>query len=108
MEHRGLQHPSEGVRLLGFALLPAEQLLEGFVEVRVQLAAEPTQIGAAGLEDPFAVWIVREGVQEVLERQVRMTTGDGFAERDVEDGFDRGGEHPYRLLQASSIVARSG
>ena len=44
-----------------------------FVQVLVEIAAELRQIGAAGRKDPLAVGIVRERIQQVLERQVRMT-----------------------------------
>ena len=42
------------------------------VEVLVEVAAELRQIGAAGGEDPLAVGVVRQRVEQVLERQVRM------------------------------------
>jgi hypothetical protein len=32
---------------------------------------------------------VREGVQQVFERQVRVAARNGFAEREVENGFKR-------------------
>jgi len=43
-----------------------------------------------------------------LEREVRVATGDSLAQRDMEDDGYSGGEHGYRLLQASSIVAFNG
>ena len=51
------------------------------------------EVGAAGAEDPLAVGVVRQRVEQVLERQVGVAPRDRFAERDVQDDFDRGGKH---------------
>ena len=56
----------------GSLLLAARELLDRLVEVLVEVAAQPRQIGAAGGENPLAVRIVRERVEQVLERQVRV------------------------------------
>ncbi len=49
--------------------------------------AQRRQVRAAGGEDSFAVRIVREGVEQVLEREIRVTARDRFAERDVKNDF---------------------
>ena len=97
VEHGRLQHAAERRGLLRLALVAARQLLDRFVEVVVQLAAQRREIGAAGLENPLAVGVVQQRVEQVLERQVRVPPRDGFAIRDVKDGFDRCGEHEFRL-----------
>ena len=68
--------------------------------------AQPRQIGAAGGEDPLAVGVVRQRVEQVLEREVGVPPRDRFAVRDGEDDFDGGGKHGS--AHASSMAARSG
>ena len=89
VQHRGLQHAAERRRLFGLALLAASGLLDRLVEVRVELAPQLGKVGAAGREDALAVGVVRERVEQVLEREVGVPARDGFAERDVENDFER-------------------
>ena len=79
MQHRRLQHAAERHRLIGLLLLATLELLDVFVEVLVEVAAELWQIGAAGSEDALAVRIVRQRIEQVLERQVRMMPGRRLA-----------------------------
>ena len=72
VQHRGLQHAAERRRLLRLALLAALELFDRLAEVRVEVAAQARQVGAAGGENPLAVGVVRERVQQVLERDVRV------------------------------------
>ena len=65
-----LQHAPERGRLLGLALLAAPHLLDRGLEVVVQVLAQARQIDAAGGQDALALLIVRQRVQQVLERQV--------------------------------------
>ena len=104
----GLEHAPERRRLFRLALLPARELFDRLVEVRAQVSAQQPEVRAAGGENALAVGIMGQRVEQMLECEIRVTTGDGFAERDVEDDFNGGGEHPYRLPQASSIVAFNG
>jgi hypothetical protein len=62
--------------------------LEGLVEVVVELASQPCHVHAASLQDALAFRVVRERVQQVLERQVRMTPGDGFPVGNGEDDLE--------------------
>ena len=84
----------------------ALQLLDRLVEVGVEVAAQPRQIGAAGGEDPLAVGVVRERVEQVLEREVGVPARDGFAVRDGAGRLRR--RRKTRSAHASSMVARSG
>ena len=68
-----------------------------------EVAAQLRQIGAARGENPLAVRIVRQRVQQMLERQVRVTPGGRLAIGDGEDDFQRRAEH-----YSGSSAARSG
>ena len=70
VQHRGLQDAAEGERLFRFLLLAARELLDRFLQVLVEILAQLRQIGAAGGEDPLAVRIVGERIEQVLEREV--------------------------------------
>ena len=80
-----LQHAPERERLLGFLLLAAPVLFDGLLQIFVEIAAKLRQIGAAGGEDALAVVIVREGVEQVLERQMSVTPGGRLAVRHRQD-----------------------
>ena len=104
VQHGGLQHPAERRRLFGLPLLAARDLHERFVEVGVEVAPQPLQVRAARDQDALAVGIVRERVQQMLERDVRMPAGDGLPIGDGEDDFDGGGEHRYSVPRIRAIV----
>ena len=87
VQDRRLQHAAERHRLLRLFLLAARELLDVLVEVLVEIAAQLRQIGAARRQDPLAVGIVRQRVEQVLERQVGMTPRGGLAVGDGEDDF---------------------
>ena len=89
MEHGGLQDAAERRSLLRLALFATLLLFDRFVEIRVQVAPQPRQIGAARGEDPFAVGVVRERVQQMLERHVGVTPRHGLAVGDGQNHFDR-------------------
>ena len=74
----------------GSSLRPAALALDRFVEVRAERAPQRRQVRAAGGEDSLAVGIVREGVEQVLEREIRVPPRDRFAERDGENDFKSG------------------
>jgi hypothetical protein len=98
VQHRRLQHAPEGRRLLGLALLAAPDGFDDLVEVVAQVAPQADQVGAAAFQNPLALGIVRQGVQQVLERQVGVPARHGLAIRDGEHDFERGGEHVTFLL----------
>ena len=79
VQHGRLQHAAKRHRLLGLALAAALVVLDRLVEIRRQVLAQRRQIGAAGRENALAVRVVRERVQQVLEREVRVPARDRFA-----------------------------
>ena len=87
LQNRGLQDPAKRHRLLWFPLRPGALPLDGFIEVGAERAPQRREVRAAGGEDSLAVGIVREGVQQVLDREIRVPPRDPFAERDVENDF---------------------
>ena len=93
VEHRRLQHAPERERLLGLLLLAARELLDRILEVLVEIAAQLRHVRAAGGEDPLAVGIVRQRVEQVLERQVRMPPRGRFPVGDGQDDFESWTEH---------------
>ena len=88
---------AERGRLFGLALPAAAHLFERGVEVLVELFAKLRQIGAAGRQDPLAFLVVRQGVQQVLERQIGVPARHRFAVGNGQDDFERGGEHSRAL-----------
>ena len=72
VEHRRLEHAAKRRGLLRIAFLTPLEPLDRFVEVAVEVAPEPRQIGAAGLENALPVGVVGQRVQQVLERQVQV------------------------------------
>ena len=93
VQDRRLQHAPEGQRLLGFLLLAAAELLDGFLQVLVEVLAKLRQIGAAGGENPLAVEVVRQGVQEMLEREMRVPPRRRFAVGHRQHDLERGTKH---------------
>ena len=69
LQHRALEHPAEGQRLLGLLRLPRE-LLDAIVQVTVEILAQLRQIGAAGDQDPLAVLVVGQHVEQMLDREM--------------------------------------
>ena len=84
-----LQSAPKRRRLLRLLFDSSAEALDRFVEVCPERAPERRQVGAAGLKDSLAVGIVRESIEQVLERDVHVPPRDGFAERDVEDDGKR-------------------
>jgi hypothetical protein len=89
VEHGRLEDAPERRGLFRLALVPAPQLLDRRVEVLVELAAQPRQVGAAGGQDALAFTVVRQRVQQMLEREVGVTARHRFAVGDRQDDFDR-------------------
>ena len=69
--------------------LPRAQLLDRLVEVRVELAPQRRQIGAARGENALAVGIMRQRVEQMLEREIRVPPRHRFAKRDVSERLQR-------------------
>ena len=103
VEHRRLERAAEGRRLFGLTAPAAWKLLDRVAQVAIQLAPQLSGVGAAAAQDPLAVRIVEQGVQQVLESQIGMPTRLRLAVRHVQHDLHGSGKH-----QASSIVARSG
>ncbi len=72
VQDRGLQRAAERQRLIGFALVAAREGFDLLVQVAIERAAQVWQIGAAGGQDALAFGVMREHVQQVLEREVRV------------------------------------
>ena len=109
VQHGRLQHALERPGLFGLALVPALELLDAFVEILVELLAQSRQIGAAALQDALAFAIVRERVEQVLERQIRMPPRHRLAVGNRQHDFDGGGEHdpimPYDVRRRAGVLA---
>ena len=72
---------------------PRAELLDRLLQVLVEILAQLRQVGAAGGEDPLAVRIVRERVEQVLERQVGMPPRGRLAVGDGQHDFESWTEH---------------
>src|SRR5260370_938889 len=90
---RVLPCAAERGRLLRLAFMPAPDLLDRIVEIRAQLASQTREIRAARAQNALAVRVMRERVEEMLEREIHVAPRDGLAVRDGEDQFKRGGKH---------------
>ena len=95
VEHGGLKHATERESLLGFLLLAPGELLDGVLKVLVQIATQLRHVRATRRQDPLAVGIVSERVQQVLERQVGMTPRCCLAIRHRENDFQSRTKHVY-------------
>jgi hypothetical protein len=90
VQNRGLQDPAERGGLFGIPIHPTTMSLDRLIEVGAERAAQRRQIRATRGENSFAVRIVREDVQQVLEREIRVSARHRFAERDGEHDFQSG------------------
>ena len=93
VQHRGLQDAPERQRLLRFLLLPARELLDRLVQILVEVAAQLRHVGTARGEDPLPLRVVRERVEQVLEREVRVTPRGRFAIGDGQNDLESRTEH---------------
>ena len=106
VQDRSLQDPLEREGLVRFpATRAAGKLFEG-AEKLVERMSERRQVAAARGQDLLTVGVVRQGVEQVLERQMRVPPRRGLPIGDVENQFERSAEH--RLCHSSSSVACSG
>ena len=90
---RGLQDPAECRRLFRFVLLSARERFDRLVEVRAQAPSKLPEIRPAGAEDALAVGIVRQRIQQMLQREIRVPARNSLTEGNMEDDFDGGGKH---------------
>ena len=74
----------------------AGELLEG-TEKLVQRVTQRGEVATAGRQNLFAVGVVRQGIQQVLERQMSMTPSRSLAVGDVQDELECGAEHGVRV-----------
>ena len=88
VQHGGLQHALERGGLFRFALAAALLPFDRRLEVGLELLAQRRQIGAARRQDLLALLIVRQRVQQVLERQVGVAARHGFAVRHGQDDLE--------------------
>ena len=68
VQHRRLEHAAECRGLFRVVFLTLLELLNRLVEIGVELVPEALEVGAAGGENTLAVRIVRQRVQQMLER----------------------------------------
>ena len=85
VQHRGLQGAAEGQRLIRLALFAAREGFNLLVQVAIEQTAQVRQIRAAGGEDAFALGVVREHVEQMLERQVGVPARGGLAIGDTQE-----------------------
>jgi hypothetical protein len=88
-----LQGAAEGQRLLRLLLAAAGELLDLLAQVAIELPPQRRQVAAARREDALAFGVVREHVEQVLERHVRVAARRGLAVGDTENQFDGVAEH---------------
>ena len=99
VQDRRLQHLAERGGLLGLVAAAARHALDRRLEIRAQVAAQLVEIGAARREDPLAVRIVRQDVEQMLEREKGVAARHRFAQRDMKDDGDGGREHGTGTLR---------
>jgi len=87
VEHRRLQHAAERSRLFGFPLLPAPHRFDRRLEVIVEVLAQAGEVGPARRQDALAFLIVRQRVEQVLEREIGVFARNGLAVGDGQDDF---------------------
>ena len=104
VQHGALHHPLEaggGLRLHRLVGFEALQLL---VDEGLELALEPLQVDAAGLQHGDGVGILKQREQQVFERRELVPPLDRERERPVQALFKIAREHGYSF----SIVHCSG
>ena len=88
LQHGGLQHAPEAQRLRGLVRpLAAPGRLERRQEL-VERAPQGRQVGAAGRENPLRLRVVRQRVQQVLQRQVGMPARHRLAIGDIQNELE--------------------
>ena len=104
MQDGALHHPLETRRRLGLDSLIGGEALQLLVDEGLELAFEPLQIDAAGLQHRDGVGILQQRVEQVFEGRELVPPLDRKRERPVQALFKIAGEHGYSF----SIVHCSG
>ena len=99
VQHGSLKHAPERERLLRFLLLPAAVLFDRIPQVLVEILPQLWKVRAARGQDSLAVLIVRQRVQQVLERQMRVTPRGCLAIGN--------GEHDFQCLTEHLFISTS-
>jgi hypothetical protein len=87
VEDGRLEHPAERERLLGLLLLPTAVLLDRVLQILVEILAQFRQVSAARREDPLPVVVVRERIEQVLQRQMCVSPRGRLPVGDRQDDF---------------------
>ena len=106
VQHGRLQHATERDGLRRVFLPAARELLDLVGQVRVERLAQLGQVGAARAENGFAVGVVRQRVEQVLERQVRVSPRGCFAVGDGQNDFKCLAEHSSLFHRGLQGIAR--
>jgi hypothetical protein len=88
-----LKDAPECERLFGLLLLPARILLDRFLQILVEIAPKLRQIGAARGENALTLGIVRQRIEQMLQREVRVPPGSCLAVGDGQNDFKCRTEH---------------
>ena len=105
VEDRALHHPLEAGRGLGLDRLVGGEALQLLVDEGLELAFEPLQIDAAGLQHRDGVGILQQRVEQVLERRELVPPLDRKRERPVQALFEIAREHASATPFPSCTVA---
>jgi hypothetical protein len=98
VQDRGLQHAAERERLLRLFLLAPAELLDRLLQVFVEVFPQLRQVGAARRQDALAVRVVRQGIEQMLEREVSVPPGGSLTIRNGQDDLEGGTEHVSRTV----------
>jgi hypothetical protein len=93
VQDRGLQHAAERRRLRRLTFLTALRLLDRVAQVGVEIPPQLRQVDAARRQDALALVVVRQRVEQMLERDVGMPARDRLAVGDGQQYFNRRGKH---------------
>ena len=104
MQHGALDHPLEAGGGLGLDRLVGGQALQLLIDEAFELAFEPLQIDAAGLQHGDGVGILQQREQQVFERRELVAALHRKRQCAVQALFEVAREHGYSF----SIVHCSG
>ncbi len=96
VEDGRLEHAAEGEGLEGLPTGAGRELLQRLVEEGLEVRLQPFDVGARAREHLGARGIVGQRVQQVLQRQLGMTTTERLTGRHGQDTFQRLCEQGFR------------
>ena len=102
---RPLQHPLEGARLLGIAVIPVRQPRLAILKMLLEVALQLRQPRPAGAEDPRRDRVPEQRIEQVLQRHVLVPARLRFREGQPQGGFQLLGD---RQAHSDSIVLKKG